>query len=276
MPHAAPARLPETKREGAAAVYLPACINRIFGASRGNGSAAMVGLPEALVSVSARAGLPVWIPPDVAGHCCGTPWSSKGYLDGHEWMANHLVGGMWRWSGEGSLPIVIDASSCTHGIVNELSTALTEENRDRYAELEVIDAVAWALPRLLPRLEVRTKPGSVAVHPTCAGRHLGLDRRLRALVAELADDAYVPPSAACCGFAGDRGLLHPELAEAATREEAAEVRERNFAAYVSANRTCEIGMERATARPYVHVVQLLEDLTRWPGRRSASPSAGSG
>ena len=30
----------------------------------------------------ARAGLPVWIPPDVAGSCCGLPWSSKGYARG--------------------------------------------------------------------------------------------------------------------------------------------------------------------------------------------------
>jgi D-lactate dehydrogenase len=34
-------------------------------------------LPEALVEVSARAGMPVWIPPDLAGSCCGLPWSSK-------------------------------------------------------------------------------------------------------------------------------------------------------------------------------------------------------
>ena len=68
--------LPETSREGAAGVYLPACINRIF-ASPDGGS-----LPTALVDVSARAGQPLWIPPDVAGHCCGVPWSSKGYRDG--------------------------------------------------------------------------------------------------------------------------------------------------------------------------------------------------
>ena len=29
-----------------------------------------------------RAGLPVWIPADVAGSCCGLPWSSKGFGDG--------------------------------------------------------------------------------------------------------------------------------------------------------------------------------------------------
>jgi D-lactate dehydrogenase len=79
---------------------------------------------------------------------------------------------------------------------------------------------------------------------------------------ELAEDVFVPPSANCCGFAGDRGFLHPELTASATQEEALEVREREFDAHVSTNRTCEIGMERATGRPYVHVVQLLEELSR--------------
>ena len=260
MPRAAPSTLPETSREGAAAVYVPACINRMFGAPSADGSVAW--LPEAVVAVSARAGLPVWIPPDVAGHCCGTPWSSKGYEEGHAWMADRTAQSLWRWTDGGSLPVVIDASSCTNGLVAEVGPVLSEEQRERHASLEILDATDWALGRLLPRLEVRRKLGSVAVHPTCSGRHLALDRRLRRLAGELADDVYVPPSAACCGFAGDRGFLHPELAEAATLEEGAEIRARSFDAHVSTNRTCELGLERATGRPYVHVVQVLEQLTR--------------
>ena len=44
------------------------------------------GLPllEAMVAVSARAGMPVWIPDDVAGNCCSVPWASKGYTEGRE------------------------------------------------------------------------------------------------------------------------------------------------------------------------------------------------
>jgi D-lactate dehydrogenase len=176
-------------------------------------------------------------------------------------MANKMVASLWRWTDEGKLPAVSDASSCTHGIVSELGDSLTEENAERLSTLEVLDATDWARDRLLPNLDV-SKAGAVAVHPTCSGRHLGMDRRLRKLAAELADDVFVPPSAACCGFAGDRGLLHPELTASATQEEAAEVRGRSFDAHVSTNRTCEIGMERATGRPYIHVVQLLEELTR--------------
>ena len=57
LPGPASKALPRTTREGAAAVYLPSCTNRIFGRGRPGAS-----LPEALVAVSARAGLPVWIP----------------------------------------------------------------------------------------------------------------------------------------------------------------------------------------------------------------------
>jgi len=262
MPKAAPSRPPTTSREGAAAVYVPSCVNRIFGLSRAQGNGSAMVLPEAVVAVSARAGLPVWIPPDVAGHCCAVPWGSKGYADGHAWMASKMAASLWRWTAGGELPVVIDASSCTHGIANELSPALSEENAERHGKLEILDAPDWALKRLVPKLEIGSKTASAAVHPTCSGRHLGLDRSIRALAAELAEEVYVPPSATCCGFAGDRGFLHPELTESATQEEAAELGARHFAAYVSSNRTCEIGMERATGRPYVHVVQVLEELTR--------------
>ena len=73
MPRAAPP-LPETRRDGAAAVYFPSCTNRIMGRSKLAGDGPT--LPDALVAVSARAGMPVWIPPDVAGRC-GVPFGSK-------------------------------------------------------------------------------------------------------------------------------------------------------------------------------------------------------
>jgi D-lactate dehydrogenase len=154
----------------------------------------------------------------------------------------------------------MDASSCTHGLADP-GEVLTNANRDRHSRIELLDSVAWG-ERLLPHLRVASRRASVAVHPTCSTRHLGQARRLERLVGELADDVYVPPSATCCGFAGDRGMLHPELTAAATRDQASELAEREFDAYVSSNRTCEVGLERATGAPYESFVFLLEELTR--------------
>jgi D-lactate dehydrogenase len=252
LPPPAPGKLPATLHTGAAAVYVPSCTNRIFGGSP----------VEALVEVSARAGLPVWIPDDVVGSCCGLPWSSKGFGDAHRHKANEMVGRLWRWSGEGALPVVIDAASCTGSVADPGAGVLSEENAERLGKLEILDSVAWAHDRLLPWLEVSEKVGAATVHPTCASRRLGLASRLRALADALADDVYVAPSATCCGFAGDRGISHPELTASATRPQAEELAGRHYDAHLSNNRTCEIGLERATGEPYESVVLLLERLTR--------------
>jgi D-lactate dehydrogenase len=232
--------LPTTAREGAAAVYVPSCTNRIFG-----------GNPvRAMVEVSRRAALPVWIPEDVDGSCCGLPFGSKGLAAAAGHKHGEMAELLRRWSDDGTLPVVIDAASCTQALLD-------------VDGVEVLDSVTWAHDRLLPRLEVRERTGSATIHPTCATRHMGLAPRLRAIAAALADEVHVPPSATCCGFAGDRGISNPELTAAATAPEAAEVRSGpDFDAHLSSNRTCEIGLTRATGETYESFIRLLERLTR--------------
>jgi D-lactate dehydrogenase len=259
MPRPAPAKLPETSRDGAAAVYMPACVNRIFGRPRGDGRGSTVA--QALVAVSARAGQPVWIPDDVGGHCCSVPWSSKGYTEGAAAMANRTVESLWRWSSDGELPVVIDASSCALGLAGEVADLLGEENRERHAKLEILDSVAWA-KRLLPELRIGPKLGSVAVHPTCSTRHLGLERDLREVAEAMADEVVQPIRATCCGMAGDRGLLHPELTASATAEEAAELAGSEHDAYVCSNRTCEIALQQGTGAAYESFLIPLELVSR--------------
>jgi len=243
---------PPAPRSAAAAVYVPSCTNRIFG-----------GNPvEALVAVSARAGKPVWIPDDVSGSCCGLPFGSKGFADAERHKANELVEQFWEWSDKGTLPVVIDAASCTQAIADPGEGVLSEENAERLDKLEILDSLVWAHDRLLPQLRVESKIGSATVHPTCASRHMGLAPRLRSLAGLLADEVYVAPSATCCGFAGDRGISHPELTAAATRPQAEELAGRDFDAHLSNNRTCEIGLSRATGEDYQSVLILLERLTR--------------
>jgi D-lactate dehydrogenase len=253
----------------AAAVYVPSCTNRIFGPSSAETAKMAPGEPiprsrsvvDALVEVSARAGMPVAVPEDVAGSCCGLPWSSKGFASAHAHKANEMVERLWRWSGEGALPVVIDAASCTGAIAEVGDGVLSEENAERLGKLEIVDSVAWAL-RLLPQLEIDGKVASATVHPTCATRRLALAHPLRTLANALADDVYVAPSATCCAFAGDRGISHPELTASATRPQAEELAGRSFDAHLSSNRTCEIAMTRATGEPYESVVCLLERLSR--------------
>jgi D-lactate dehydrogenase len=256
IPPAACPHVPATAREGAAAVYFHACVNRMFGDS--NGGAEQPSLAEAMVAVSARAGLPLWIPDDLAGTCCATVWHSKGYIDGNKFMANKIVEKMWEWSNGAKLPIVCDASSCTFGITSEIVSYLTLQNLERHRRLKMIDSVGWAHDYLLPRLKVLKCVGSSAV----STHHLGLAEKLHALGEALAEKAVTPIYATCCAFAGDRGFLHPELTRSATEEEVAELGNQKFDRYICSNRTCEIGMNAATGKDYRSVIFLLEELTR--------------
>jgi D-lactate dehydrogenase len=166
-------------------------------------------------------------------------------------MAAKTSDALSRWTDGGRLPVVVDASSCSGALRDEVET---DEG------IEILDSVEW-LDRLLPALSV-PRIRSLAVHPTCSTRHMDQTVTLQRVAEALAEDVYVPPSAYCCGFAGDRGMLHPELTASATAAEAAEVNAREFDAYVSSNRTCEIGLQNGTGRPYRSLVQLAEERLR--------------
>ncbi|PSK73920.1 FAD-binding oxidoreductase [Streptomyces sp. CS149] len=262
IPGAAARRLPDTARVGASAVYYPACVNRIFAGPDDGDAGPVLSLAEAVVAVSGRAGKPVWIPEDVTGTCCATIWHSKGYDAGNRIMANRIVEAAWGWTAGGTLPLVVDASSCTLGIAEEVVPYLTEDNRALHRELTVVDSLVWAAEELLPHLTVFRTADSAVLHPTCSMEHLGDVGQLRALAEACAQEVVVPDDAGCCAFAGDRGMLHKELTDSATAKEAAEVDRRPYDAYLSANRMCEIGMERATGHPYRSALIELEHATR--------------
>ena len=61
MPHAASAELPETRREGAAVVYFPACINRIFGRDNTKRTATPA-LPDAFAALRSAWGASLGFP----------------------------------------------------------------------------------------------------------------------------------------------------------------------------------------------------------------------
>lgn len=241
-------------------VFFGACIGTMFGAEAdGNGSR------DALRELLDRAGIVVAVPKENGGLCCGTPWKSKGHLDGYRLMSDRVLASLWEASRQGALPVVCDAASCTEGLDVMLAQAVAKN--PTYRRLRIEDATTFVAREVLPELTVTNKLAAIAVHPTCSTTALGATGALTAIAAEIANEVFVPEGWGCCGFAGDRGMLHPELTASATAHESVEViaadAERSgFDAFVSANRTCEIGMTRATGRPYRHVIEVLEELTR--------------
>ena len=237
------------------AVFFPACIGAMFGTVTGEGPSAS----EAFLRLCERAGVAVRIPEGIDSACCGTPWKSKGLPTGYATMTERTLGMLWEAAEQGRLPVVCDAASCTEGLetMRELAT-----DHPVYRELRFVDAVTFTAEHVLPGLDRKARLETLAVHPTCSSVRLGATEDLMRVARACAREVTVPVDWGCCGYAGDRGMLHPELTASATRREAAEVRAGDFDAYASLNRTCEQALTEATGRPYEHVLQVLERVTR--------------
>jgi len=76
-----------------------------------------------------------------------------------------------------------------------------------------------------------------------------------------AEKVVIPPRVGCCGFAGDRGFSHPELAAAALRDLAAGLPDGCAAGY-SNSRTCEIGLSLHGRVRYRSLIYLVDRCTR--------------
>jgi len=258
IPYAA-GPVPRTDRARALAFYLPSCISRVMG--RIPGEPQDSSLMEVTVELARRAGVPVFIPVDVAGTCCGTPFSSKGFNRAHAIAINAAVERCWRWSEEGKLPVVVDTSPCTYGF-KTARAYLTKENQERFDRMRFLDSIEFVHDELLPKLAVRTKSHSVALHPVCSVTKMGVGAKLERIARACSAEVTVPVEAGCCGFAGDRGFLFPELTRSATMHQAAEVKAKQPDECYSSSRTCEIGMTRATGKIYRSYMYLLEKATR--------------
>jgi len=242
-------RRPVLHSDEPVAIYFSSCTTTMFESEGGDG------VGESFVRLCERAGISISTPSDLPSLCCGTPWKSKGLTDGYTEMKARVASSLVRATRGGKLPVVCDASSCTEGLQILLEGAVE-------LGIRVIDAVAFVDDVVLPHLPAATKVSSLALHPTCSSKRLGIDSPLSRVAAAAANDVLIAEDWGCCAFAGDRGMLHPELTASATASEAEEVRWAAAEAHASVNRTCELGMTRATGEPYRHVLQVLDDATR--------------
>lgn len=254
---AMPAKLHWQELENPDFMLFPACVTRIFGGSSlGKNDQVTVTL-----RVAERAGLRMSLPREMHGVCCSQIWLHKGDPDGQRIMANETVERFYWLSDSGRVPIVCDTTSCTHTMLSSMRDCLTEENRKHYDSLKILDITQWLADHVLPRLRVANPKRSVLLHPTCASRLLGLQDKMEEIARKCAKEVTIPVNSQCCGAAGDRGFIFPEVARSAVADERREIENRKFDGCYSLARTCEISMMDTIGRPYESIVYLVDETT---------------
>jgi D-lactate dehydrogenase len=230
-----------------AVVYFPSCVSRTMGPAHNDAEGRQ--LPQQTASLLRKAGYRVIYPKGLGSLCCGQPYESKGLTDVADRKSAEVGEALAEASDNGRLPILSDTSPCSY----RLKRALPEH-------LRPLDIVEFIHDRLMDRLEFRKQAEPVALHVTCSGRKMGLEAKLTAIGKACSDDAVLPQSVGCCGWAGDKGFTTPELNEHALRSLKDELPQGCRSGY-SHSRTCEIGLSKHGGVPYRSIVHLVDACT---------------
>ncbi len=239
--------------KGSAVVYFPTCISRVMGGTTGKKN-----IPNTFLSVSSKSGIQVIIPEGIESLCCGQLFSSKGYNLAYADKVNETIEKLWTITNSGMLPVILDVTSCSHTL-QQCRPVLNESNKAKYDQLSILDSIDYLHDYVIPACGPIEKKGTVVLHPVCSLQKMGLERKFVSVASHFSNTADVPVHAGCCGMAGDRGFLYPELTASATAPEAMEVKKGKYEGYYSSGKTCEIAMSEAVGKNYESVLYLADE-----------------
>ena len=251
LPNAAQLIIPSPIREESSlkAVYFPSCLSRTLGVSSQSLEASSQNTK--MDSLIRKAGYQVIYPEDLPNLCCGMPFTSKGFYRQGEMKQNQLRDSLANASQNGQYPILIDTSPC---LFRMREAAIFDPT------FSIFESAEFILKILQPRLTFRKSARTVALHSPCSSRKMGLDGKLQELAELCAEEVIIPKNIGCCGFAGDRGFSHPELAASALRT-LKESLPSNCVRGYSTSKTCEIGLSQHSQILYQSIAYLVDEST---------------
>jgi glycerol-3-phosphate dehydrogenase subunit C len=229
-------------------VYFPSCINRSMGKNSFQTSDDLQ-LTEITYNLLVRAGYSIIYPDTLDNQCCGMPFSSKGFAETNQIQSNTLESVLMKASENGKHPILYDMSPCFYHSKEEFTKCLN-----------VIDPIEFMLDYVMPHLVVKNKKESIVVFPVCSVKKIGKIDQLLTL-SKLCAHQVTMIDSNCCGFAGDRGFLVPELNEHGLRDLKEQIPSNCKEGY-STSRTCEIGFEKCSGIDFKSIFYLIEEVTR--------------
>ena len=228
-------------------VYFPSCASRAMGGpSRCDEE--RTDLPDKTAALLKKSGYEIIYPENLDNLCCGQAFESKGFLGEADNKAAELSERFLEASKNGEIPVLCDTSPCLQRI------KATADER-----LKVYEPIEFVLQFLMDRLKFSRKETTVAVHPTCSTRKMGLEGKLLELAERCATRVIWPEDIYCCGFAGDRGFNYPELNESALH--GLEEHVCSCEAGYSTSKTCEIGLSLHSGIPYRSILYLVDEVT---------------
>lgn len=239
--------LPESEESQLKVVYFPSCLNQTMGTDKA--SKGMKPLAEEMTQLLQKAGYQVIYPKNMDSLCCGTIWESKGLPEIAEKKTRQLEDALWEASEHGKYPVVCDQSPCLHRMKQHIT------------KVELYEAAEFVWKFLKDRLEFTQTDTPIALHLTCSTKLMKIDKIVHDLACLCSGNVLVPQGVGCCGFAGDKGMTHPELNAYALRKLRSQIQANGIEVGYSNSRTCEIGLQTNSGIPYRSIIYMVNSCT---------------
>ena len=228
-------------------VYFPSCINQTMGVDKA--SRHIRPLVEEMMSLFEKAGYEVILPKAMDRLCCGTIWESKGMPETADKKLRELEDALWEASEQGKYDVVCDQSPCLYRM------------KEKISKIHLYDSAEFVWKKMRDRLEFKQCDTPIAIHLTCSTRKMGIEEAIVGLANLCSLRVLLPEGVGCCGFAGDKGMTHPELNAYALRKLRSQIEANGIEVGYSNSRTCEIGLTTNSGVPYRSIIYLVNECT---------------
>ncbi|HTF81951.1 MAG TPA: FAD-linked oxidase C-terminal domain-containing protein, partial [Cytophagales bacterium] len=211
-----------------------------------------------IAHIAQKTKLKVDILPLGSGLCCGQAFSSKGYERAAEVARKNVIDMLWKLTDQGRMPVIVDVSSCSQQFMNyHFDDPIYQE---KYKKLKFLDSIDFIYEHILPKISVTKKLEKVTLHPNCSTHKMNKIGKYQKIAAAIAQEVHIPIYATCCGMAGDRGFIVPELTESAVAHQVAEVQLINAPYHCSTSVSCNINLSKQTGKQYESLYSLIHKI----------------
>eukprot|EP01134_Creolimax_fragrantissima_P002711 CFRG2711T1 len=234
-------------------VYWPSCATQTMGASiQATDKRSVI---AATVSVLSKAGYNVIYPKHAGSLCCGQPWTSMGFYANGDKKLSELNKALLEATENGKYPVLSDTSPCAFRACSDMKSG-GGGGGVIDSRIKIYDQATFTNIFLLNKLNIKKTDSPLALHITCSTKKMGDEDAMKNVANSLSSKVVIPPEVTCCGFAGSKGFIMPELNNAALKTLNHAIQGCN--AGMSNSRTCEIGLTRMSGITYDSIFHHLD------------------
>ncbi|WP_186647532.1 (Fe-S)-binding protein [Fluviispira vulneris] len=185
----------------------------------------------------------------LTNECCGLMYDSMGQKKVAEKKLKSIIQKIKDLIGNSKAPILVENSSC---VLEFLAYKNLVEELPNFKE-----SIAFIHDEL-KNYPLKKQEKTAMLHINCSVTKLKKGDEVVSLAKRCVSDIIIPNDILCCGFAGSKGFIHPELNINALKNLQEQIPENCHIGYTCLE-TCTLGFSKHSGIPYSSIYHLIDE-----------------